>query len=304
MDRIQSILVSVDRNDCAERTLAKGLELARLFGARVELFLCDAEHAYALKHVYDRRVVPQARDKCLSDGRDYLRALLARVAPGDVSVTIDVECESPLYEGIVHRVQQSLPDLVVRAIGGNGAADATALNAADWSLIRTCPAPLLLTRARAWKGPPRIAAAVDLSRDEFPDLTQEILRSASLWQARSGASVDVMYADAAPVSDRNRLRALDALLHKKVKEAEIREGRVRVLPGDPAIALPQVAAARHFDLLIMGALAHRPGATDLVGTLTARLVDALDGDCLLVKPAGYACQVEAPRPDAAADPAL
>ncbi|HEU4531923.1 MAG TPA: universal stress protein [Steroidobacteraceae bacterium] len=301
MDRIQSILVSVDRNDSAEPTLAKGLELARLFRARVELFLCDAERAYALKHEYDRRVVPQARDKCLSDGRDYLRALLARVGPRDASVTIEVECESPLYEGIVHRVQQSLPDLVVRAIGGNGATDSTALNAADWSLIRTCPAPLLLTRARPWKGPPRIAAAVDLSRDEFPDLTQEILRSASLWQARSGASVEVVYADAA--SDRDGLRALDALLHRKVAEAEIRDGHVRVLAGDPAIALPQLAAARHFDLLIMGALAHRPGATDLVGTLTARLVDVLEGDCLLVKPAGYACQVEAPRPDAAPDPA-
>jgi hypothetical protein len=41
----------------------------------------------------------------------------------------------------------------------------------------------------------------------------------------------------------------------------------------------------------LGALTHRPGVTAQVGTLTSKLIEALECDFLLVKPATYHCPV-------------
>jgi nucleotide-binding universal stress UspA family protein len=53
--------------------------------------------------------------------------------------------------------------------------------------------------------------------------------------------------------------------------------------------LPAFAARNEFDVLVMGALTRRGALTALVGTLTSKLVDALDCDFVLVKPETYAC---------------
>jgi hypothetical protein len=42
----------------------------------------------------------------------------------------------------------------------------------------------------------------------------------------------------------------------------------------------------------MGALTHRKGLSLLVGTLTGKLVEAVDCDFVLVKPASYRTEVE------------
>jgi universal stress protein E len=66
-------------------------------------------------------------------------------------------------------------------------------------------------------------------------------------------------------------------------EIAVEKERVHVLDGDPEQVLPAFAAGRHYDVLMLGALTHRPSITPLVGTLTSRLVDALDCDFILVK---------------------
>jgi glucan phosphorylase len=55
MNKPSSILVVVERTGGASDLIKKALEIARRFGARAELFLCQAE-AYELAHVYDREL--------------------------------------------------------------------------------------------------------------------------------------------------------------------------------------------------------------------------------------------------------
>ena len=45
MNKPSSILVVVERTQGASDLIKKALEIARQFGARVELFLCEAEQA-------------------------------------------------------------------------------------------------------------------------------------------------------------------------------------------------------------------------------------------------------------------
>src|SRR6185312_7093368 len=100
--RIERILVSLDREG-SPGILDKAVMLARLFRARLELFLCDAERAYVQQHQYAPERAELARGACLDEGRRFLESLRRSIPLEEVPVAIDVACESPLYMGIVRK---------------------------------------------------------------------------------------------------------------------------------------------------------------------------------------------------------
>src|SRR6185312_6044674 len=283
MKDVTSILVVLDRSGRDAPLVNKALVLARELNARIELFSCDAEHEYALKRSYDRRGVEAARQKCVADLNDYLRRLSYLVTAQDVAVSIDVVCESPLYEGIVHKVFKTCPDLVMKAAASGGAAGRSALDANDWELVRTCPVPLLLSRGRAWAPRPRIAAAVDVSGEETPRLLQRILQSAAYLSEGCNGELDLVFGErsgaAAPTE-----KAHAAKLHNLAQEVQLAADRGWRLTGDPATTLRAFAAEQQPDVLVIGALTHQARDAGHVGTLTRKLVDTLDCDFVLLRP--------------------
>ena len=52
MRQINSILIVLSREGEPSQVIKRGLMLARLFHAPIDLFLCEAECAYALEHQY------------------------------------------------------------------------------------------------------------------------------------------------------------------------------------------------------------------------------------------------------------
>jgi len=277
---IRSILAAVDHDgNQAKRVAVKAVTLAHLTGARLQLFLCDADTAFSGRHQYEPEAAARANESSLNESRRYLETLRRGLAE-DVEISLNVACESPLYEGIVHAVARSHPDLVIR-----GAAAAMPLEPNDWELVRACPAPLLLTRGLPWKARPIIAAAVDVSPGESAELTRAILRAAANLAKAANGTVEVVHAGRSeealpPASDSRR-----AALAELVGGAGLEGAQCHLLAGEPAAALREFAARRGFDLIVLGALTHRKTLTALVGTLTGRLIESLDTDFLLVKPA-------------------
>ena len=283
MNDVTSILVVLDRSVRDAPLVDKALMLARELNARIELFSCDADHGYALKHSYDRRGVEAARQKCVADLNDYLRRLSYVVAAQDVAVSVDVVCESPQYEGIVHKVFKTCPDLVMKAAASGGAAGSSALDSNDWELVRTCPVPLLLSRGRAWSTRPRFAAAVDVSDEESPRLLQRILRSAAYLSEGCHGELDLVFGERTG-ADALTEKTHAAKLRTLAQEVQLAPERVWRLTGDPATTFPAFAAEQKPDVLVVGALTHQGRDSGHVGTLTRTLVDALDCDFVLLRP--------------------
>jgi universal stress protein E len=277
---IRSILAAVDRDGSrGGRVAAKAATLARLLDAHLELFLCDAEAAFNRRHQYEPEAAACAKESCLVESRRYLETLRQELAR-DVEISLSVACESPLYESIVHAVERSRPDLVIR-----GAVEGAPLDPNDWELARACPAPLLLTRGRPWKARPVIAAAVDITPGESEGLTREILRAAARFAKAAGGSVEIMHAGRSDPAPEPASDARLAALAEKARDAGLEGVKCHLLAGEPACALREFSARRNFDLIVLGALTHRKALTALVGTLTGRLIESLDTDFLLVKPA-------------------
>jgi universal stress protein E len=286
MKDLTSILVAVDRSDRDRHVLEKAVILASRFSARIELFLCDAEHEYVLRHSYDPCGAEKARETCLADARQYLDSLREPFEAGPLRLSADVACESPLYEGIVHKILKSGPDLVMKSPAGEHPGCRLALSDNDWQLMRTCPVPLMLVGRHTWSSPPRFAAAVDVSSQETPGLAKAILRMAEYLQIGCKGNLDVISCKRSGATEAERQEHARSL-HELASEIQVGSERVHAFDGDPENVLPAFAAKRRYDLLILGALTHRPGLAPLIGTLTSKLVDALDSDFLLVKPGKY-----------------
>jgi universal stress protein E len=286
MKDLTSILVVLDRSARDTPLVTKALLLAREFNARIELFSCDAEHEYALQHADDPRGVETARQNSVADLYDYLRRLSHSVIAQNVVVSIDVVCESPVYEGIVHKVFKSCPDLVMKAAATEQSAERPTLDANDWQLVRACPVPLMLSRGGAWSSRPRFAAAVDVSEEETPGLLERILRSAAYLSAGCRGELDLVFGECSG-ADAPSGKSHAAKLRNLAKELHLGDDRVWTLTGDPAATLPAFAAKQHSDVLVLGALTHQTHAPTLVGTLTRKLMDTLDCDFLLLRPGRF-----------------
>ena len=293
MKQPKSILVVVDRSGDISGLMRKALVLARPFGARLELFLCDSEQAYVLDHAYDRAGIGAARAASVAEARRYLSGLRDLAATAGVDVTIDAQCESPLYESVVRKVLRSAPDMVIKDIPAEDARKHGLADPNDWQLMRTCPATLMLSGRRIWRDPPRFAAAVDVSEGETAGLSQSVVEAAAVLARGFAAELHVVYGETGSASQaaaqREKLRALcDA--------AGIAAAQAHVLSGQPERTLPAFLREQGYDALVLGALAHRSAGTTPVGTLTSTLLDALDCDFVLVKSSSYRSPVESASP--------
>lgn len=289
MNKLTSILVVVERGIGQQHALHKACVLARHFKARLELFLCDAEHAYTLRHIYDRQGVAEARAACVMEARTYLEALRNSVVADDIAIEIDAACHSPLYEGIVDKVLSSKPDLVIKGPGPRDYGRGWQFTVNDWELARTCPAPLLLVRGRPWQPQPRFAAAVDLSDEETPQLARSIASTARYLSLGCGGSVEIFHGACESTP------ALRTALEHLGCEYQAAPDAVHLVPGDPAAAVPAFARQQDYDVVVLGALTHRHAITALPGTLTDSVAQTVRSDLLLIKPAGFSCPV--PRAD-------
>ncbi len=287
MSQIKFILVVVDRSERAHAVFAKACILARHLGARLELFICDAERAYALRHSYDQTDIHRAISSIVVDNKRYLDALLSSAGATDLDIRVNASCESPQYEGVVHEIQATQPDLVVKALMSASDQQNGWPGDNDWHLVRTCPVPLLLTRGRVWRSMPRVAAFLDSTPHESPGLSQRIAETALALCASINGSLDIVHADR-PIDDAQSRAQIDAL----ARALGIPPERRHLIPGESVNSLSQFAQTQHYDVIALGALNHSGGSTSLVGTLTDRLIHALDSDFLLLKPDSFVCPVQ------------
>lgn len=279
MNRIKTILVIAQRSGEVAGALQKACIVARHFGATIELFACDAEHAYMAEHTYDQRGVSDAVAQCMLDSRRFLEAVRSSVVADDLEIRTSVACETPLHVGILHRIEALRPDLVIRCVEARGQQRQSALTPTDWQLLRSCPVPLMLTRGRTWHPVPRIVAAVDLLPGHAA-LAQRVLAAAAYLATGCAGALDVVHCRSridAGDADEERLRAL---LHA----AGLAMFDARLLGGEPEQALPRLVRDSNVDVMVIGALSHRVGALgDAVGTLTETLIETLQCDFLLVR---------------------
>jgi universal stress protein E len=281
VDKLTSILVVANRTDADRILLDKAAALARNFGAQIFLFSCDAVLAKIVQHAYNSEDAERAWHASQAEHLAYLQGLRAHTHAANVQISIDAECYCPLHEGIMNKVREIRPDLVMKTPSGEHPLRRFTFGPSDWHLMRECPVTLMLVRQRPWKSPPSFAALVDVSEDGTSRLAEAIIHTSEHFALGCRGELDVIYSEAGAAPDERNGRA--ATLQRLTHEYRIPRAHVHVLSGDPDVTLPDFTARHHYDALVLGGLTHRKGIAPLVGTLTGKLVESLDSDFILVK---------------------
>jgi universal stress protein E len=282
MNPIESILVVLDRSRRDQQVCDKAVWLSRLLDARLELFLCDAEHALALKHNYDRRAVEQSRNACVAEAVRYLGSVRERMPLDPGHVRTSAWCDSPLSEGICRKVAEAKPDLVLKSPDCDHPGQCLSFSDNDWHLASTCPVPIMFVRGKAWGTVPRLGAAVDVSSPQGLPLVREIAGVASQLHSHAHGHLELVCC-VPPGSPEAPIELHSGRLDETLSHLPVVRQNVHMLDGDSDELIPRFAAERGYDVLIMGALARRTGVAPMVGSLTGKLITALDCDIVLVK---------------------
>jgi universal stress protein E len=310
MQRLDRILAVVDPTVEVQGGVAKAVRLARSAGAVLELFACDFDPALTGQPFFDTDALRQLREDFVAERAEHLEDLAEELRAGGLEVATHVHWDNPLHAGILRRVEESSPDLVVKDTHYHSALRRSLFSNTDWQLVRQCPVPLLLSKAREWPAQPRLLAALDPGHagDKPAALDHDILDAATLvcrlldgrlqavhaffpaalLAATTGMAglplaVDVTATD---LLEAERARISEAVLAVAARHALPRED-VRVLQGSATETLPAFAQQSGADLLVMGAVSRGRVREIFIGSTAERVLDRLPCDVLVVKPADF-----------------
>jgi len=289
VDRIADILVIVDPLTRDQPAIAKAANLARWFGASIEMLICDTQ-ATRDKHLEGG--LPPLSNALLTDNLDALLEELAEPLRDDgLDVTTHLIGGDPLHEAVVSWMRNSPADLVVKDTHHHSFAKRTFVIDTDRHFIRTCPVPLLLTKPKIWGTPPVLMAAVDPGHVSDPSaaLDYRIMDDTVLLARQIDARALAVHAYCVSAE---ALEAEGVLRRSRIKQItdayQIDDAHVHVDAATPSEYLPRMAAELHADVVVMGAIARSALKRTVIGSTAERVVETLPCDVLMVKPPNLA----------------
>jgi universal stress protein E len=310
MNPIHNILVIVDPTAEQHPAIAKGALLAEKLGARLELFVCEtkaSKEARLAAHLRKNRDQP-----FLVNVKAKLESLAAPLRARGVDVTVESECADPLHVALADRTKRTTADLVIKDTHHHSLAKRTFLTNTDWQLIRTCPVPLLLTKATNWASNPRVVAAVDPghTNDKPAALDYRILDYASHVSKKLGGELHALHAylpvvivAAATASSPPMAMAVtpeDLAIEERRERKRVQElvteygvtaANIHVEVGGPAEVLPRLAGALNADIVTMGAISRSGLQRVFIGSTAEDVLERLPCDALIVKSPDFAAML-------------
>jgi universal stress protein E len=311
---VRRILVAV--KDPWARTLPavdKAVQLARAFGARLELFHSMSDPVYidvAEFHGQDLASLEnEQRNRVLA----RLELLAKRIGHRGLTTNVAVEWDFPPHEAVIRAADAFKADLIVAERHPTSHHLPMLLRFTDFELLRCSPVPVLLVKTRETYARPKILAAVDPGHTYAKpvSLDAEILRLGSAVADALRGALHVVHAfEPLPagamngdyisgewvteLEDASEKQARSAL-ERTVRDVEIPRSRQHLIARHPIDAIEQAASAIGSDIVVMGAIS-RSGLKRLVlGNTAEKLLDHLPCDVLVVKPRRFTNRVPRTR---------
>jgi universal stress protein E len=312
MRPIRRILVAVkDPTAKSLPAVAKGAQLARAFGAHLELFHSISSPLYIDPYPYaGSDSIPQMERRMRSESIEQLEAIASKLRTNGLKVDVSATWDFPIYESVVRRANRDNSDLIVAERHAKPHMAPGLLQLTDWELLRTSTVPVLLVKTPAPYKKPVVLAAVDAAHTlaKPATLDREILTLASgISKALHGPLHAVnAYAPVPMQPPPRRLlgeesvkklvndtkRAAKRAFERVVQPARIPDVRCHLVGRHPIDAIEQTARKTHSSIVVMGAVARSGVKRFFFGNTAEALLDTLDCDMLIVKPPEFAPRVQ------------
>jgi len=230
-----------------------------------------------------------------------LERLAQPLRDAGVLVSTQVRRHARADQGILDEAADWKADLLIAGIHEPRPSLGPRLANVDWQLMRLCPSPLLLTRARGDEPYRTILAAVDpLHGHAEPEgLDHALLRVARYF--RDALESELRIANVYPRPDEFEIVSsievepgvfygtenIEAV-HKQAvidlaDECGVADSDLILRAGKPAETLVQLAAEQEADLIVLGSIQRGDLEAALLGSTAERVIEETACDILLVK---------------------
>lgn len=310
MRPIRRILVAV--KDPAAKSLpavTKGAQLARAFGAHLELFhglsaplyIDGYSHTESIPHI-ERRT----RNECIQQ----LEKIANKLRTDGMKVSVSATWDFPVYEAIVRRAMHDNSDLVVAERHAKPHIAPALMQLTDWELLRSSQVPVLLVKTPSPYRRPVVLAAVDPAHgmSKPAALDREILTVAkTVSKALSGPLHAVNAYTPFPVQPPPRRLLTETAVNKLLADSKraaqrsflrlvgprnIPKMQCHLVSRHPIDAIEQTARKTHSSIVVMGAVSRSGLKRFFFGNTAEALLDSLNCDMLIVKPVEFAARVQ------------
>lgn len=312
MQHIRRILVAVkDPTARALPAVNKAAQIAKGLKAQLTLFHDIATPVYA-ESLQGREIDMKSWQREVQTARrEQLEKIAARVRKHGIDVDVAADWDFPPYEAIIRKAQRIAADLiVVENHHGTGRHPARWLLAyTDWELLRLSPIPVLLVKNRKLYHRPRVLAALDPSHAlaKPSNLDRQILRAGvQLVHALHGelhavhamlpplpvmaAMPDGPLVDVAAARDEAE-RVARRNLERAVEDFDVKRSHCHLVEGRPNEVIPRMAKRERASILAMGVVSRSGLKRFFIGNTAEYVMDAVNTDILVVKPADFVSQV-------------
>ena len=312
---VSPVLVVMDPADDEGFALSRARRLAKALAAPLELFACEFDQAMEGSHFRVTERVEAARRARVEARHAWLEAQAAPLRAEGLAVRSEAVYANPRHEAVARRALETGAAFVVMRTHYHEWLTRATLSAADWQLIRICPAPLLLVKRGEWPDDLKLLAAVDPSHrdDRHAQLDHAILDIAERLDAALQAETWVVHCILAMASLESTaalsmmpealgsspeeyagdlLQQLRASVLRLLEQRNIPAGRVRLVEGRPEKELPRLVRDMGASLLVTGGISRSRLEQVFIGGTAERLLDRIDCDLLVVKPPGFRCPIE------------
>jgi universal stress protein E len=318
MTDIRRILFAI-RNPEARRQegFAKAIQLARAFGARLELYHALTDALFIELERYTDYAVDRLRERVEGEARIPLARLCEVARKHGVKAESSVEWSYPPHEAIVRRAARTGADLIIAEFHKGGRTLPWFMHLTDWELLRTSPVPILLLKGGKPYRRPLVLAAVDPAHQHAKpsELDTRIVTAAAGVAGELKGTMHLMHASCpsivGPTIEAARKKAATSwstFTFDELKEQErqafeafrdsvgVPRRRAHLVDGNPAIEIPRLANELHADIVVMGALSRSGLERVFIGNTAERILGTLGCDVLVVKPGKLVAQIaRAPR---------
>lgn len=301
----QTILALVEPDSDTQRSLERGLRLARSFDASLEV----------LVPVYDQFLAhdDKAIESLLTHRHEAISDLIGETDTEDVNIRIAVRWGRPTEDIVLTRTEELNPLVVIKETDHHSVLKRTLLTATDWELIRHCPSPLILTKDRDLAEHPAIVAAIDPEPGQqfSGSLTETLLEVAGTLSKGLGGSMTALHVldsrqftlaahahsaalatgtDANPVLTPLTPQEIESLRTEKMKSLDktLTAANVDTASGvlrveDPATGIVNYAEEQDADFVVLGAVARGFLNRILIGHTAERILDRLPCDLVVTR---------------------
>jgi len=314
MRSIRRILVAV-KDPSAKNLPAvdRAAELARAFGARLEIFHGITERVTAEPSRSREGPTRGAQHAIRARYHEALDRLARHLSGSGLEVRVSAEFDFPAHEAIVRRARRVKADLIVAECHAARRFAPARFHVTDWELLRTSPVPVLLVKSAKPYERPVVLAALDPSHvfSKPAKLDNVILNAAERFSRKLDGTLHALHAYspapialepvpcAAAFSTPPTLRELACNAAQNLVRAL--QGRVpaacqHLVADVAAQAIPSTASTIGAALVVMGDVSRSGLQRLLIGNTAERVLADLPCDVLVVKPRRFVTRVErAPR---------